>query len=391
MPISPVHIQKRMMQLGRVRLGEKTASGAPKKLDTFRFTSASRSLLEAVAEIHGGQVTVWESAPDEGYFQVTTEATSLDIILPPVFSDVDGSPTLPYSQWFERWNAGGCERRCDGVTESITAKPCMCDPAKRKEGAASECKATTRVSFMLPDLPGLGVWRLDTHGWNAAVELPLTLEVLSSAAREHKFIPAVLSIQKRTKKEGGQTRRFVVPVIELKGATMKQLAAGEAPSLLALNGPVPAPPRPGLPSGGSILPDDPSFDGEQQPGFGAPPPLPGVAASTPAPEPQPAADDTDGPGVTPAQKKQLNILVGKLRESGHLTTEQLYARCQIEPIASDYDEAGDLHWSPLRDRLSKSYASGLIEALKKFEASIEDGSYFERRAQQVREKVGERA
>lgn len=381
MPISPVHIQKRMMQLGRVRLGEKTATGAPKKLDTFRFTSASRTLLEAIAAQHGGKVTAWENAPDDGYFQVTTDATSLDIILPPVFSDVDGSPTLPYSQWFERWSAGGCDRRCDGVTESLSGKPCMCDPVKRKANEKTECKAITRVSFMLPDIPGLGVWRLDTHGWNAAVELPLTLEVLSSAAREHRFIPAVLSIQKRTSKLEGQTRKFVVPVIELRDATMRQLAAGEVPNVLSINGPAPAPPRPALPSGGSTLPADASFEGQEQPGFGSPPPLPSEQVTTNGTESEPDP-------ITAAQKKKLNVLVAKLKEAGHLSTEAIYKRCQIEPLASDYDEAGELHWSTLRDRLSKSFASGLIEALTKLETSIEDGSYFERRAAEVRERVG---
>jgi len=397
--VSPVlEIQKRMMLLGRVRLGQKGPKGEPQKLDRFRFTSPSRALLEAIAAAHGGEVTDWQGAPDEGYFQVTTDATRLDIILPPVFSDVDGSPTMPYSQWFEMWSAGGCLRRCDGETEALSGKPCMCDPIKRKAGAASECKLTTRVSFMLPDLPGLGVWRLDSHGWNAAVELPGTLDVLARAAHEQKFIPAVLSIQHRTSKSEGQTRRYIVPVIELPDVTLRQLASGDVP--LALNAPVSRPlERPALPSGEAVLPADASFDTGPRAEFGEPPALPEVSApalSDAAPsgdsdrEPDAAvtapAAGAETPSITAAQAKKLNVLIGKLRDDQKLiSTEQLYGKCRREGTVG---EDGLLHFGPLRDSLSKDEASVLIDSLEKFEANLvgEQGAWFVQKAREAQDR-----
>jgi hypothetical protein len=275
MTVAPVIVQRRFMQLGRVRLGEKGSKGEPRKLDNFRFTSASRALLEAVAAKYGGKVQEWQGAPDEGYFELKTTSTELDIILPPTFSDEDGSPSLPWSQFFELWSGGGCQRRCDGVTETLSGKPCLCDPDDRA------CDVTTRVQFMLPDIPGLGVWRLDSKGWNAAAELPGTLQLLQLAAEERKFIPAVLRMEKRTKKVEGQTRRFVVPVIDLPSVSVNQLAGGD---LLSLNAPAPAPPRPALPAA-PAPPADPSFEGT--PDFGQRPPLP----TEPEPEPQPARDE----------------------------------------------------------------------------------------------------
>lgn len=274
--MSPIlQIQRRMMELGRVRLGEKGPKGEPRKLSTFRFTSASRALLEAVALQYGGKVTQWTNAPDEGYYEVTTTATELDIVLPPVFSDADGTPTVAYSQWFELWSGGGCQRRCDGVNEALSGKPCLCELEGNEDRA---CKPTTRVSFMLPDIPGLGVWRLDSHGWNAATELPVTLEVLSQAAQANKFIPAVLRLQNRTKKTEGQTRRFVVPVIDLKDISVKQLATGQVPDAIAMNAPaMTAIPKPALPAGGE-LPADASFAQEREPDLGPPPPPPPAEA-----------------------------------------------------------------------------------------------------------------
>lgn len=273
-----VQLQRRMMELGRCRLGQKGTKGEPKKLDTFRWTSASRDLLEAIAAKDGGTVQEWKDAPDDGYFELVSDSGEIDIIIPPVFSQADGSPTTAYSQWFELWSAGGCQRRCDGQTEALTGKPCLCAAKVEQEGEdARECKITTRFSFMRPDIPGLGVWRLDSHGWNAATELGGTLEVLMMAAAEHKFIPARLRIEHRSRKMQGQTRRFVVPVVDLPGVTVQQLAAGEAPTVL--NAPSVSRERPALPSG-------PAPAGERletaSPPLGEQPPLPDDPGSAPA-------------------------------------------------------------------------------------------------------------
>ena len=237
-----------MMELGRVRLGEKGPKGEPRKRDTFRFTTASQALAQAVADKYGGEAVPWFDAPDgEGYWQVATDASELNIILPPVYSPEDGSSTTTWSQWFELWSGGGCKRRCDGDTEMLSGSPCLCKPMVVEYGEdARDCDVTTRVSFMLPEIPGLGVWRLDSKGWNAATELPGTLELLVRAASEHAFIEAVLRIEQRVKKTPGEpTKRFVVPVIDLPSVTLKQLASGEVP--LVLNAPRQSPPKPPLP------------------------------------------------------------------------------------------------------------------------------------------------
>src|SRR6266545_796095 len=314
-------IQRRMMELGRVRLGEKGPKGEPRKLSSFRFTSASKVLLDALAEKHGGTVREWKGAPEEGYWEVTTRASELEIILPPVYSDVDGRPTVPYSQFFELWSGGGCQRRCDGITEAISGKPCLCTGEERA------CKITTRVSFMLPDIPGLGVWRLESHGMNAAVELPTTLEVLVAAAKEHRFIPAVLTIQHRTKKVPGEgTRRFIVPAITLPGVTVQQLADGTAP--LALNAPAPAPPRPELPAG-PPPPEDPAFADAETAEWGAAPTLAG-------PEGRGAQADTGTP-----QADQRTSASGSARvdETTELTGRLLAAADRIGGETRDVADA----------------------------------------------------
>jgi hypothetical protein len=259
------------MRLGKVRLGKKGDRGQPEKLSTFRFTSASQALLEAVAAKWGGQVGQWTGAPEEGYYEVMTETAELPIVLPPVFSDADGTPTLAYSQFFELWSAGGCQRRCDGETESLSGKPCLCEHEKR------ECKITTRLNFMLPDIPGLGVWNLESHWYNAAVELPGTLDLLQLAAAEGQLIPATLRAEQRTSKQDGQTLRYIVPVLDF-GASLADLGLVAGEGARALNMPQPADrSRPALPVAGVPTPQDTPFENDRQPDWGEPSPLPETA------------------------------------------------------------------------------------------------------------------
>src|SRR5690606_4266568 len=101
----------------------------------------------------------------------------------------------PYSQWYELWSGAGCQRRCDGRTAMVATdkqgmreRSCVCDPDAR------ECKLTTRASVILPDVPGIGVWTLESHGFNAAAELTGTLQLLAQAASRGVFIEAVLRL-----------------------------------------------------------------------------------------------------------------------------------------------------------------------------------------------------
>jgi hypothetical protein len=95
----------------------------------------------------------------------------------------------------------------------------------------------TRLNIMLPDVPGLGVWRLETSGYNAATSLPATIELLKGLSVQ-PWIPAVLRLEQRSKKKRGDdgkviTHRFAVPVLDLPGITVgkvvARLAAQDAP------------------------------------------------------------------------------------------------------------------------------------------------------------------
>lgn len=227
MPI--LNLQKRARELGRIRLGQvqPTARGGtrPAKLDRFRLTSASRPLLEKVAELYGGEVREWTPANGgSSAWEVITDSTRLPILVPP----------QPVSQWYELWSGGGCKRRCDGQTEILSDSSCLC-----AEADEMACKPTTRLNVVLRDVEGIGVFRLETHGYYAAVELP---DVAAFLAQAGGYVAANLSLEERVVKRDGETRRFMVPTIEVEGMTPGQLVAGggraaiEASTAPALDG-----------------------------------------------------------------------------------------------------------------------------------------------------------
>lgn len=197
MPI--LDLQRRIAEVGRIRIGAKQGN-RPSKLETFRLTSPNRKRVESAAKIYGGAVQEW-TAPAGKQWEVITDADALNVIVPP--SD------MAFSQWYETWSAGGCQRRCDGQAESISEGPCLCDPEDR------ECDIHTRLSVMLADLPGLGVWRIDTSGFYAAVELQGAVSVVQMAAGRGQMLPAQLRLEQRMVKRGGKTLRFAVPVLDV--------------------------------------------------------------------------------------------------------------------------------------------------------------------------------
>lgn len=315
---APVGIQRRMVELGRIRFGEKVQPTGnqkrpyPRALDRFRLTSASRDLLEAAREVYGGKpVREWKDAPDRGLWELYTDASELDVVLPPVYAAEDGTPTYPYSQAYELWDGPTCARRCDGVTATVPkgrkglqTVECLCNPDERA------CQVVTRVTVMLPRLPGIGTWRLDSRGWTAATYLPGTLEMLSVAATMRRFVPARLRLEHRSTRRRGddgkiETNRFIVPVLD-PGITAGQLVAAIGPD--TFNVPAIGPAE--KPMLGTTEPPAEAALSREEPSLGAPPPLPvaeppieqpgageqrqeareASAATTPSPTDEPAGD-----------------------------------------------------------------------------------------------------
>jgi hypothetical protein len=251
-------LPQRMRELGRLRMGEKALSKNgkpyPVKRTTWRFTGVDAGLLGVIGDLYGGEVEPWPEAPGEGqFFQIKTEANAVRVLIP-----VGNA----LSQFYEFWTADGCTRRCTGKVNLIDDSPCVCpsDISERMAAASglkpTACKPTTRLNVMLPDVPDLGFWRVEAHGYQAAIELPGMLAQYVGLARMYArdtlpddlILPAELAIEsRRVKKPGQPPADFVVPVIRTPQVTPNMLMTGEVPGLasvtpLQIDAGVPPPP-----------------------------------------------------------------------------------------------------------------------------------------------------
>jgi hypothetical protein len=221
----PLHdLQRQAQELGRLRIGAtvvRNGKARPTKLDTFRFTTPRRLTAEAVAELYDGTVGPWEPDGRSPQWEVLTKATELGVTLP---------AGRPLTQWHELWTGAGCVRRCDGITETLSGRPCLCPSGQARAVLAASgeaCKATSRLSVILPDLPGVGVWVLATRGYYAAVELAGAAELLHTAAVRGIGLAATLRLdQRETRRPGQPVQRYGVPVLDVHN-TARELLSGE--------------------------------------------------------------------------------------------------------------------------------------------------------------------
>jgi hypothetical protein len=240
MPIKVLEQQRRAHEVGRIRLGVKVANDRkpgttmPVKLSCLRFTSRDEKAIRTIAELYGGEAKRWDNAPVDEQWEVFTTAREIGVLVPPGPQSV--------SQWMEYWDKAdprdkrspvGCLRRCDGDREILTDSPCLCKAEGREV-----CRPTTRVAVMLPDVRGMGVWRVDSHGWNAAHELGGTAALLAAVRERGTWIPATLRLEKRRSVVRGKVFEYAVPVLSPETTVREML---EAPHTDRIELPAPPP------------------------------------------------------------------------------------------------------------------------------------------------------
>ncbi|HEX4815842.1 MAG TPA: hypothetical protein VFV66_24110 [Nonomuraea sp.] len=203
---------------GHIHIGDSVPHGngvRPTKLFTFRFTSPSKAMIEAAADLYGGTVAEMTRGMDK--WQVVTGADEVPVVLPP----------RPVSQWLELWDGPYCVRRCDGATiEQKSGRPCLCKAERRLR-----CTIKTRLSVLLADVPSLGTWQLASEGLNAAEHLPDRAAFLEKAG---DYVDAILMVVKGSTLENGKPVTFPVPRLRVEGISPRQVMTGTVPERPAM-------------------------------------------------------------------------------------------------------------------------------------------------------------
>jgi hypothetical protein len=230
-------MQRQAAELGRIRTGYSRPNPKPDrgpipvKSKTFVLTSHSRDYVAAAADLYGGTVEQWTPQRSSiAQWRVITKASELRAILP---------AGDPLNQSNEKWGGGGCERRCDGETESISRQPCIClarygeDWHERKPEEV--CRPTSRVGVFLPDLPDLGVWRLETKSYYAADAMAGGLDTVLQATGGKGLLPVRMWIEQRTSVRNGKTNQFQVVMLVPSLPKLRHALSGPISTAAALD------------------------------------------------------------------------------------------------------------------------------------------------------------
>lgn len=225
-----LNIQRRAAEHGRLRTGY-TQGNRPVRSATWVVTSHSEDHVRTAAELWGGEPESWKPLNSTiEQWRVITKAPSIEALI---------TPGDPLNQYNEMWSKGGCQRRCDGETELLSRQPCLClarfgeDWHQQKKGTV--CSATSRLNVMLPDLSGMGLWRAETHSFYAASEWGGMVDMVLAGTDGKGFVPVTLRIEPRQVIREGQTKKFPVVVVELRGVTPRQALSGPLSTALALD------------------------------------------------------------------------------------------------------------------------------------------------------------
>ena len=199
----------RMPRVGKLRMGERSK------------------------ERRGAPIAYWHfEARDDGGITPESASAAFEEVYPGgqpeeievMFPLDDESVVFPIH--YERWTSGSkCICRGDGYKadllnrETGELEQIECNPKTCPYYERGECKHVGRMFFLLPKVKGLGVWQLDTRGWNCFQNVLGMIDFLKGITQAQTgrarfaMIPLRLSIRPHDALVEGKTK--TVPVLHM--------------------------------------------------------------------------------------------------------------------------------------------------------------------------------
>ena len=84
-----------------------------------------------------------------------------------------------------------------------------CDPDTCEQYLEKQCRRVMNLLFMMPDVPGLGCWQLDTTSFYSIVNINSCIDLIRSICGRISFIPLKLSLEPLEVSPPGITKKTV--------------------------------------------------------------------------------------------------------------------------------------------------------------------------------------
>lgn len=152
-------------------------------------------------------------------------------------------PDVFFQQWYKSYGFNLLKCKGDGDKAftwdeehgGMKEVPCPCDALKK-----GECKRIGILQFLLPDVPGAGVWQITTSSWNSIVDINSSIDYIKQTCGRIRMIPLILkrvetSIQRIEKGKPKKGKHYTLQ-IDVENITLRQLqeAAQIAPERVLL-------------------------------------------------------------------------------------------------------------------------------------------------------------
>ncbi len=199
-PIKEVSDIRRMPRLGKIRLGIK---------------------VEPVGKNPYPRATDYFVVPDEIKDHVGTMPKKLNIMFP---TEKAGEFAQQWLRCYSFTQGLICKgdgstaiRKIDVETGDIARhttqewvfKDWGCDPDTCEQYLEKQCRRVMNLLFLIPDVPGLGVWQLDTTSFYSIVNVNSCVDLIRRLCGRISFIPLTLSLEPQIVEPPGIKKKTV--------------------------------------------------------------------------------------------------------------------------------------------------------------------------------------
>ena len=339
MPIDKVSNVRRIPRLGKIRLGiketsSKTGNPYPKATDYFVVPP---EVAEALGTDKPKELPIMFPCEDEAQFaQQWLRCYSQTQGLVCVGDGITARRKIDK----ETGNIANHNTKDWVWKDSLTCNPEECPLYNSKR-----CRRVMNLQFLMPTVPGLGVWQIDTSSFWSIVHLNSMLDMLRNLCGRISFIPLTLALSPMEVTPPGGTKKTVYVMHIKQDIKLSELQAWgrREPTRVLLPEPITEEPpedlfpREILAEGEGIperLPvETPAAESSPSVSAGAPP----VEAPIPPPEEMPPVVEPSPPEEIPKEKSQDDIA----RELGYASyEEQTKMRRKLHRLLTKPDPEG---------------------------------------------------
>jgi hypothetical protein len=255
--------------------------------------------------------------PPEVEAVVGKNPTKLDVVLP------SEDMNVVFPQYLKRYTYSALACKGDGlkahetVIETGELREVACDPDVCPHFQGKKCKALASLMFLIPSVPGMGVWQMDTSSYYGIISINNSLELIRMMLGRIAGVPLELRRVQKTvmSREDGKSIKRDVWTVELNTTlTIADLAK--------------LPANPYMLDSGKVAIETPMDDDEPDE----------TLISDAVEEPQ-QVDKKTGVvtgfiSATPSQVNSLKIILGQRTEAGIATEPIDYAKLSMEEAAA---------------------------------------------------------